>query len=352
MNHEIVTIKDIAAALGVSLTTVHKAIYNKKGISDETRTRVLDYIEENDFRINRAASALKRRPIQLVFAGILPNEASRYFYQYITRGVDECAAELQSFNVQVTKYYSPELQREEQSVLLQNILAERGDNIDGLLLTSVSEHGLTEEIRAFTDRGIKVVTANSDAYGSTRHAYVGDNADGAGRVAAEVMCGLQMPPSGQVLLLGGNRDLANHRMNVHGFLDEMQKRAPQIDILEVYEFFNMDRLSDRMERHLQAFDDILGIYCTNARGTLVACETVRRLGLSGKIKMIGADVYNELLPYFDQHTLTATIYQNPHEQGYRGLKYLYYLVTEEEKVPEITELNVSVALQSNARGLL
>ncbi|MEG1523551.1 MAG: LacI family DNA-binding transcriptional regulator [Clostridia bacterium] len=352
MNNQIVTIKDIAAALGVSLTTVHKAIYDKKGISRATRQRVLDYIEKNDFRLNRAASALKRRPIQLVFAGVEPREFSRYFYQYINRGVDECAEELRAFNVQLTKYFTPELQREEQSNLLRNIFAERGENIDGLLLTSVSEHGLTEEIKMFTDQGIKVVTANSDAYNSTRHAFIGDNADGAGRVAAELMCSLYMPPTGQVLLLGGNRELANHRLNAHGFLDEIHRRAQQIDILEVYEFFDLDRLAERIERYLIAFDDIFGIYCNNARGTLIACKTVQQMGLSGRIKVIGADVYEELLPYFDSNTLTATLYQNPREQGYLGLKYLYNLVTDEGKVPEITELNVGIALHNNIRGFL
>ena len=56
-----ITIEDIAAALGVSKTTVSRAISGKGRIGEATRTRVLEYIEKNNYRPNIVAQGLAQR---------------------------------------------------------------------------------------------------------------------------------------------------------------------------------------------------------------------------------------------------------------------------------------------------
>ena len=50
-----ITIADVAEALGVSKTTVSRAISGKGRIGKETRKRVLEYIEEHDYKPNAIA---------------------------------------------------------------------------------------------------------------------------------------------------------------------------------------------------------------------------------------------------------------------------------------------------------
>ena len=57
-NNKKITIADVAQALGVSKTTVSRAISGKGRIGEKTRTRVLQYIEENDYRPNVVAQGL------------------------------------------------------------------------------------------------------------------------------------------------------------------------------------------------------------------------------------------------------------------------------------------------------
>ena len=54
------TIKEIAAEAGVSTGTVHRALYGKKGLSEQTRQQILDLCARRGYRANSAASALKR----------------------------------------------------------------------------------------------------------------------------------------------------------------------------------------------------------------------------------------------------------------------------------------------------
>ncbi len=52
------TLEDVAAALGVSKTTVSRAISGKGRIGEATRTRILEYIDQNNFRPNVVAKSL------------------------------------------------------------------------------------------------------------------------------------------------------------------------------------------------------------------------------------------------------------------------------------------------------
>lgn len=53
MEHR-VTIKEIAAEAGVSTGTVHRALYGKKGLSEQTRQQILDLCARRGYRANSA----------------------------------------------------------------------------------------------------------------------------------------------------------------------------------------------------------------------------------------------------------------------------------------------------------
>ena len=58
---KIYTIEDIARELGVSKTTVSRAISGKRRISQATRDRVRAFIKEHDYRPNVVAKGLAQR---------------------------------------------------------------------------------------------------------------------------------------------------------------------------------------------------------------------------------------------------------------------------------------------------
>lgn len=98
MNNRRVTLKDIS-----KLSTVHKALYDKKGISEATRKEILKVANEMDFRINVVASTLKRKAIRI--AVVLPQATGeeRYFYKDIWNGIDDASKSLKDFNIEIIK---------------------------------------------------------------------------------------------------------------------------------------------------------------------------------------------------------------------------------------------------------
>ena len=68
-----ITIKDIAKKCGVGISTVSRAINNHPDISDETKSKIMEVIKENNFIPNNSARNLKlldTRTIAVLIKGI------------------------------------------------------------------------------------------------------------------------------------------------------------------------------------------------------------------------------------------------------------------------------------------
>ena len=94
LDNKKITIADVAQALSVSKTTVSRAISGKGRISEETRTRVLEYIEQNDYKPNVIAKGLAQQKtynIALVIPGDC-NLVDMPFFQNSMQGICEEAS--------------------------------------------------------------------------------------------------------------------------------------------------------------------------------------------------------------------------------------------------------------------
>lgn len=70
MKYEAVTIKDIAKALGLSTSTVSRALRDSYEISTETKKIVIEYAQQINYRPNPIALSLKEKgvgPLVLLF---------------------------------------------------------------------------------------------------------------------------------------------------------------------------------------------------------------------------------------------------------------------------------------------
>ena len=89
-----ITILDVAEALNVSKTTVSRAISGKGRISEDTRQKVLAYIEANDYKPNVIAKGLAQKKtynIALVIPGDC-NLVEMPFFQNSMQGICEEAS--------------------------------------------------------------------------------------------------------------------------------------------------------------------------------------------------------------------------------------------------------------------
>ncbi len=110
-----ITIADVAEALHVSKTTVSRAISGKGRISDETRQRVLSYIEAKDFKPNVIAKGLAQKKTYNI-AFVIPGDCNLVdmpFFQNSMQGICEEASanDYDVMLVPVTGRHSGNLER-------------------------------------------------------------------------------------------------------------------------------------------------------------------------------------------------------------------------------------------------
>lgn len=98
-----ITIKDVARLCGVGVSTVSRAINNHPDINEETKTRILQVIKENNYIPNNSARNLKRSASKTIavlikgidnpfFSGmikIFEEETQKKKYSFILHRVDE-----------------------------------------------------------------------------------------------------------------------------------------------------------------------------------------------------------------------------------------------------------------------
>ena len=95
---------------------------------------------------------------------------------------------------------------------------------------------------------------------------------------------------------------------------------------------------------------IKGIICGCARASYWVCEETDELRQQGmKIPpVVGMDVFEELIPFFENGVLKATVYQSHREQGEKAVKQLYACLSNPQGEVTVREESIlSVVLKEN-----
>lgn len=341
-----VTLKDIAARAQVSIVTVHKCIYGKPGVSEATRTRVLSLIEEMRYIAPGPLSSSRKNVVNLaVICPDTPSEENS-FYLNLQQGIARAAQELESRGSYVQLYLC-DGSWSGQAALLQE-LSKRG-TLDGLAACCLDDAKLSDSFTGFHERGIPVLTFNSDAPIASRLAYVAPPTQRMGALAAELLC--KLGKHHRLLIVGGNKKRSNMRNNTLGFYSYIQHHEPDVSLLEVNGTEHQD-LREQLRKVLTSLDDVTGIYCSMTRVSVLVCKLIHELKLPRKIRLICTDVFPELKPYLEDGTVDATIWQAPQSQSYNAVMLLYYYLTTGKVRDEYFKIPIAPVMRSNLEDFL
>ncbi len=148
MKFEAVTIKDIAKALGLSTSTVSRALRDSYEISPETKDRVLAYAKQINYRPNPIALSLKEKRSRSI--GVIISEIANSFFSQAIDGIESVAHD-RGYNVIIAQ--SKESFDKEMSAI--NYLASR--SVDGILISISSETKDVSLIEDLHSKGLPFV---------------------------------------------------------------------------------------------------------------------------------------------------------------------------------------------------
>lgn len=93
MQDTTVTIKDIAKSLGVSVSTVSRALKDSPSISEEKRKQIQAYAREHRYQPNMLASTLRsQRHARPNLIGVVVPQFTHYFFSTVLTGIEETCA--------------------------------------------------------------------------------------------------------------------------------------------------------------------------------------------------------------------------------------------------------------------
>jgi len=148
MKFEAVTIKDIAKALGLSTSTVSRALRDSYEISPETKKLVLEYAEKINYHPNPIALSLKERRSRSI--GVIVCEIANSYFSQVINGI-ESIANTNGYNVIISQSHESS---EKELVNLQYLTSR---SVDGLIISVSTETTNFNFFRELHDRGMPIV---------------------------------------------------------------------------------------------------------------------------------------------------------------------------------------------------
>ena len=336
-----VGVHEIARRAKVSIGTVDRALHQRPGISEATRTKVLRIAEQLGYSPDLAARALAVRRTPFVVGVCIPEEI-RFFYDQMRDGIFEEVRRAAHIGLDLIYKPVPTLGEGEQRQLT-DLLSE---DIRGLILMPGNPNVVTPLIDAAEARGIRVVCICSDAPQSRRSTVVFTNPELQGRLAAELLSKF-VTEQGDVAVITGMLRTEEHRLKVEGFRARFAQHSGSDNIACVVEAHESEEESYRKTRELLSQNPRLrGIYVTTVN-CLPVCRAVKEHGRAGSVRLITTDLFPQMVPYFENGIIGASIYQDPYTQGQRAVRTLVDHLIQKAPIVGSDSLNPGIVLQSN-----
>jgi LacI family transcriptional regulator len=142
------TLKDIANALGLSTSTVSRALRDTYEISAKTKKLVFEYAEKINYQPNPNALSLKERRTKSI--GVVVSEVANHYFSQAINGIESIAYD-RGYHVIITQTHESYTR---EKINVQH-LASR--SIDGLLISLSAETADTAHLKYLHERGMPMV---------------------------------------------------------------------------------------------------------------------------------------------------------------------------------------------------
>lgn len=269
---KIYTIDDIAKELGVSKTTVSRAISGKGRIGQATRERVLTFIKEHDYRPNVMARGLAQRKTYNM-ALLLPKDYAATdfpFFKDCMRGICESASTY-DYDIIIS------MMDEEDLSQIQRLYANK--KVDGMIISRATSSSKAQKYLKDCKVPFVLIGPSDDPQISS--------VDNKNQEASEELTSIMlMKGMCRIALFGGNQSYSVTASRYQGFLDAHKKAGIPVD--EKIIFMDIDdegTVKSAVERTLEqkadailCMDDVICDMC-------LSCLKEKKIEIPSQIKV-------------------------------------------------------------------
>ncbi|MFL0251951.1 substrate-binding domain-containing protein [Clostridium neuense] len=237
------------------------------------------------------------------------------YWQIVKKGAEKAAKERGC----ILEYYGSSTANadEDLNLINMNIAAK----VNGIITYVQEEQKYSSIIDKGIEKGIPVITIDTDARQSKRIAYVGTDNVEAGKKAGEVLWEkASEDPKIGVIMAGF--DTTNQVQRLNGFKNYLSTK-PGVDIVSV-ESSNSNELNAKLaaEKIIREHPEVNFLYCVSAVDGIGAAKSVVENNLQNKITIICFDDLPETLAFIRSSIIYASIVQRPYDMGYESINMI------------------------------
>jgi ribose transport system substrate-binding protein len=252
---------------------------------------------------------------------VVPKGTTHEFWKSIHAGAVKAERELDARGIRTHVIWQGPLKeddRDAQIQVVENFVTRR---VSGIVLAPLDARALVRPVESAIAAGVPVVIIDSGLERETVSFVATDNYEG-GVIAARHMSEL-LGGKGEVILLRYAVGSASTEQREKGFMEELAKAHPGIDVISDTEYAGATR--DTAYRTSQALlnrfgDRVDGIFAVNESATIGMTLALREIGKAGgNVKMIGFDAGTQSIEDLESGDVQALVVQNPLRMGYEGV---------------------------------
>ncbi len=319
MAHQ-VTIKDIARILGISASTVSRALKDHPDISPKTKKLVQAFAEKVNYRPNALALNLRRSKTNTI--GIIIPEMVHHFFSTVISGVDKVAY-AEGYNVMIcqsTEDYEREVS--DAQALLDN-------RVDGILMSLSKSTQNLDHIQNLLDHGIPVVFFDRAPSDLPVDKVLIDDLMGA-HIATHHLISVGCK---KILHLAGPQNLQIGRLRKEGYKKALNENGIEYKPEYVIKCDTMDEVYANAGKILQLAHEIDGIFAVNDSTAIAAMQVLLKndFKVPEDISVIGfGDGPNAKVAY----PPLSTVEQKGSEMGKEAVKLLIQQIENKSAIHE------------------
>ncbi|MEF8984446.1 MAG: substrate-binding domain-containing protein [Bacteroidales bacterium] len=334
-------IKDIAEMAGVSHGTVDRVIHNRGEVSEITKQKIQQIIQELNYEPDLSARRLASGKTYKLAVCIPHAQQESSFWQSPIIGIDKAISEISHLGVTSRKFLFDQFDKDSFKEKINHIIESEPD---GIILAPVFSGEAYRLLRYCEQNQIPYVFINSDLEGKNNISFIGQDDNQSGRVAGKLMknC-LSEGDEVLVLHLAKSVDTHPHLKNRQKGFETIVGDKIRINHLNIKS--NKDSvITHNLKAHLEKHPNTKGIFVTNSKAFKVAQFLDKH---HTDLLLIGYDLTEENLIHLEKETIDYLISQKPFDQGYISVRTLFNSLVLNKPVEKEYKLPIEIIIKEN-----
>ncbi|HLO90220.1 MAG: LacI family DNA-binding transcriptional regulator [Chloroflexota bacterium] len=276
MKSHLISINDIAKALGISPSTVSRALKDHPDISIETKRVVQQYAAEVNYRPNALALSLKKQRSNTL--GLIIPEIVHHFFSSIISGIEDIAYSkgYRLIICQSNEDYNREVINTQ--VLLDN-------RVDGILISQSKTTHDSGHFKDLIDSGIPLVFFDRICETVATDRIVTNDFEGAYLATSHLI----KQGARRILHLSSPAHLQIGKSRMEGFYKAMSDNSLKVDETLILQCDTRNEVLAAKDKLLSLSKDIDGIFAVNDFTAIAAMQILQQAGylIPQQIKVVG-----------------------------------------------------------------